>query len=79
MGDKHGKMIDDPFKMYEKSELENIQMAHCVALCCKNANVCTAVTQSLTEFQKGMNIILRASVHICDECSCAVDFKSLYS
>lgn len=37
-------------KMYEKSELENIQMSHCVTRRHQNADACTAVTQSLADF-----------------------------
>lgn len=43
-------------KMYEKSELENIQMSHCVTRRRQNADACTAVTQSLAGLQKGWNI-----------------------
>lgn len=44
-------------KMYEKSELENIQMSHCVTRRRQNADACTAaVTQSLAGLQKGRNI-----------------------
>lgn len=53
-------------KMDEKSELENIQMSHCVTRRRRNADASTPVTLSLAGPWKGWNIFTH-SRHIYDQ------------
>lgn len=48
-------------KMYEKSELENIQMSHCVTRHQQNTDASAPATQSLAEPQKGWDIFTQSS------------------
>lgn len=79
-GNKHGKMMEDRFKMYEKCELANIQtslVSHCAA---RIQMPVLSVNQNTSERSDYICthewLREKACRRICDECecSCAVTF-----
>lgn len=69
---KHGKMMDDPFKMYEKSELEkhsDVTLCHTALPECRCGHRCRSITHKISERTE---YILTLSLYIYDECECSV-------